>query len=78
MSPNKNFRLDIDDIELIENALRNELKKLADQNLMYSESIIKDELSIQRIEDKMRKIHDLLGKIHNQKIWYRPKNYVGG
>ena len=25
-------------------------------------------------------VRDLLGRIHNQKIWYRPKNaiYVGG
>jgi len=78
MSPNKTFRLDINDIELIKNALRSELKKLADHKLMYSESIMRDELSIQRTENKMRKIHDLLGKIHNQKVWYRPKNYVGG
>ena len=78
MSPNKTFKLDIDDIELIENALRSELKKLTDHKLMYSESIIKDEFSIQKTENKIRKIHDLLGKIHNQKVWYRPKNYVGG
>lgn len=26
-----------------------------------------------------KRVQELLGKIHNQKIWYRPKqNYVGG
>jgi len=30
--------------------------------------------------DTQRKIQKLLGKLHNQKNWYRPKNqiYVGG
>lgn len=47
------------------------------------------ELSIEDIElienslrkmDQTREISDLLGKIHNQKNWYRPKSdsYVSG
>lgn len=53
MSYNKNFELDINDIDLIETALR---------SMPIS-----------------REIHELLGKIHNQKIWYRPKDdYIGG
>ena len=32
-----------------------------------------------RSVDQTREVQDLLGKIHNQKNWYRPKdNYVGG
>jgi hypothetical protein len=53
MSYNRNFDLDIKDIELIEAALR--------------------------AMPVSKEIHELLGKIHNQKIWYRPKGtYVGG
>lgn len=53
MSYNKNFELDIDDIALIEDALRK--------------------------MPMTKEIHELLGKIHNQKVWYRPKNkFVGG
>ena len=31
-------------------------------------------------EDQIRAIHELLGRLHQQKIWYRPKKqvYVGG
>lgn len=54
MSYNKNFELDINDIALIETALR--------------------ALPV------TKEIHELLGKIHNQKTWYRPKSkpYIGG
>jgi hypothetical protein len=54
MSYNKNFELDLNDIALIETALR---------ALPVS-----------------KEVEELLGKIHDQKIFYRPKNkiYVGG
>ena len=49
----------------------------------------KFELSVRDIElieeallkqQQTREVQELLGKIHNQKNWYRPKNaiYVGG
>ena len=49
----------------------------------------KFELSVKDIElieeallkqQQTREVQELLGKIHNQKNWYRPKNaiYVGG
>lgn len=51
--PNTKFELSVNDIELIENALRTIGHK--------------------------KEVQELLGKIHNQKNWYRPKeNYVGG
>jgi hypothetical protein len=28
--------------------------------------------------DTQREINELLGRIHHQKIWYRPKKYIGG
>lgn len=34
----------------------------------------------QQPETVTRRIHDLLGRLHNQKVFYRPKSapYVGG
>jgi len=34
----------------------------------------------QQPEPVTRRIHDLLGRLHNQKVFYRPKSspYVGG
>ena len=54
MSYNKNFELDLNDIALIETALR--------------------------ALPASKEVEELLGKIHDQKIFYRPKNkiYVGG
>lgn len=65
MKPNKTFELDIEDIQLIEESLHLRLNNL----------LIDDD----RSQSKARKIHDLLGHIHNQKNWYRPKKiYVSG
>lgn len=56
--PNTKFELDVEDLDLIETALR---KAKRDEDL-----------------DK-RQIHDLLGRLHNQKVFYRPPGtYVSG
>ena len=53
MSYNENFELDLNDIALIETALRE--------------------------MPASKEVEELLGKIHNQKIWYRPRgNYISG
>ncbi|WP_419739302.1 hypothetical protein [Ruegeria sp.] len=64
---NDMFELSIEDMELIEQALR---------QAMASYSIEANEIN----EDTIRRMHDLLGKLHDQKIFYRPKtgSYVGG
>jgi hypothetical protein len=70
---NTNFELTIDDIDLIEKALHSELQKLS---LTDNETVTNSARTL----EKINKIQDLLGRIHNQKIWYRPKQeiYVGG
>ena len=56
MKPNTNFTLTVQDLELIEDALRARLDT----------------------SDRF-KIIALLGKLHNQKNWYRPKEgYISG
>ncbi len=64
---NDMFELSIEDMELIEQALR---------QAMASFSIEANENN----EDNIRRMHDLLGKLHDQKIFYRPKtgSYIGG
>lgn len=72
---NTTFELSIDDLQLIEEALQRE----------------KSELSAQRIDEacpngavnldgQLKGISELLGRLHNQKVFYRPKSgvYVGG
>jgi hypothetical protein len=56
--PNTQFELDVDDLDLIETALR-KAKREADIDA--------------------REVSELLGRLHNQKEFFRPKGtYVGG
>ncbi len=64
---NTKFELSVDDMDVIEMALR-ERKRALTQS------------SCEKSDDEKRDIHDLLGRLHNQKVFYRPKGsvYVGG
>lgn len=71
MKPNKKFKLSIRDIEIIEDALR---AKAGRRGL----AIAMGETS-QRVKEEMHEIQELLGRLHNQKNWYRPKDkFVSG
>jgi len=71
MKPNTSFELSIRDIEVIESALR---AKAGRRGL----AIAQGDVSIQ-LHEEMNEIQELLGRIHNQKVWYRPKEtWVGG
>ncbi|MEO0357106.1 MAG: hypothetical protein AAF386_02210 [Pseudomonadota bacterium] len=65
-SPNTQFELSVEDLDLIETALRDK----------------KTEASLKSAGecDETRDLHELLGRLHNQKEFYRPKTgaYVGG
>ena len=83
MSYNKNFELDVRDIELIEQGLNLKLSKLSVQRQTHIDSTIVPEAelaSVKEIDQQIQEIRDLLGRIHNQKIWYRPKDrtYISG
>lgn len=71
MKPNLKFELSVNDIDIIETALQNKINRRAQSLLEVDDPIDKREL------EEMR---DLLGRLHQQKNWYRPKNgvYVGG
>ncbi len=69
---NKKFDLSIRDIEIIEQALR---AKAGRRGL----AIANGETSPQ-LREELRELQDLLGRIHDQKVWFRPKDktYVSG
>lgn len=72
MKANTKFNLSIRDIEVIEQALR---AKAGRRGL----AIAQGETS-EKLREEMLEIQDLLGRIHHQKNFYRPKSktYVSG
>lgn len=69
---NKKFNLSIRDIEIIEQALRAKAGR-------RGVAIANGETSPQ-LKEELRELQDLLGRLHSQKVWFRPKNkiYVSG
>lgn len=71
--PNTHFELSVEDIELIETAL---LERKA--SLIGEVADIGDACPV--TTEQVRGIHELLGRLHNQKQFFRPKSdvYVSG
>ncbi|MTI02014.1 hypothetical protein E1297_39030 [Roseibium sp. RKSG952] len=71
---NDMFELSVEDIDLIETSLRRAMASLSHETT--------GELEGERLEreESLRRIQSLLGRLHDQKIFYRPKSgvYVGG
>jgi hypothetical protein len=70
----KSFTLNVRDIELIEDALREKIRVLArillaNGNVRTSES--------ESNEAQLRELTELMGKIHNQKIFYGSVHHTG-
>lgn len=82
---NTSFELTVNDIERIEAALRlhKQAVSLERLELMEANGTSSDAARTERVDAELAAIHDLLGRLHNQKIFYRPTNtdkapYVGG
>jgi hypothetical protein len=73
MKPNTKFDLSVNDIEIIERALR---AKAGRRGM----KILKGEGDFVTLKCEADEIMDLLGRLHQQKTWFRPKKetYVGG
>ncbi len=73
---NSNFELTISDLDLIEASLHIVKRDLS----MDSKNETQEMLPGDGQEESLRKIDDLLGRLHNQKIFYRPSKgtYLGG
>ena len=81
--PNTKFELTVRDVEIIELALQQQMRKLNVRRETSIQSTIKPEWeleSVREIDAELKEIHQLLGRLHNQKNFYRPKDtiYVGG
>lgn len=74
---NDQISLSVEDMELIEEALRREKRALSIRALDTNKS---EMANGEEIDNSVRQIHDLLGRLHNQKVFYRPSNgaYVSG
>ena len=68
---NKTFELTPDELDLIEKALREKQRQLTATSA--------DNMNSEPCE-VLRGTHELLGRLHNQKNFYRPKetSYIGG
>ncbi|MFG5380753.1 hypothetical protein [Yoonia sp. R2-816] len=77
---NRQFELSIADVDLIEEALRARGRELCKMRRALSEENPAHLESIKVIEQDQREGEELLGRLHDQKIFYRPKTsvYVGG
>lgn len=77
---NRSFELTPQDLELIEDALRRSKSELSAQMLDGTAQHDKARDRHDETDGTMRRIHDLLGRLHNQKVFYRPRRgaYVGG
>ncbi|SFE46807.1 hypothetical protein SAMN04488523_107180 [Sulfitobacter brevis] len=73
---NKSFDLTISDIDLIEAALHVTKRELSLERMEGTSAM----LPAKAASDPLRQIDDLLGRLHNQKIFYRPVKspYVSG
>lgn len=82
VKPNKKFELEVEELEIIENCIFREINRLGHQRLTHIDSTIVPEEqleSVREIDLKMKQLHGILGKLHTQKVWYRPpKRYISG
>ena len=74
-SYNREFQLNIEELKTIEDSMIYRLKRLTTRRLT-----VKKDSSKEKIDVEVKHIQELLGKIHNQKEWWRPKNkvYISG
>ena len=81
---NTTFNLDIRDVELIENALNSVITKQSSTMINTAGNKNSEPSSSNcpvKVKSQIDELRDLLGRLHNQKVWYRPKSegtYVGG
>lgn len=79
-SYNRTFQLTIEDVDLIEEALRARGRELCKMRRALSDEDLAGIEAIRVIEQDQRNGEELLGRLHDQKIFYRPKTsiYVSG
>ena len=82
--PNTEFNLGLRDIDLIEDALNLVIARRSSTMSAIAGSSVEnttDISSYREIRQEVADLRDLLGRLHNQKNWYRPQSqaiYVSG
>ena len=82
--PNTEFNLDLRDIDHIENAINSVIARRSSAMSSLTENPGENTTDIsayREIKEEVAELRDLLGRLHNQKNWYRPQNeaiYVSG
>lgn len=75
--PRKEFDITVSEMETIEEALRGQVRQLCKIKRTQSEPNKNAEASdVEQIDARMQEIQSVLGKLHNQKNWYTPPQYV--
>ncbi|WP_299788791.1 hypothetical protein [uncultured Marivita sp.] len=77
---NTKFDLTVEDMELIEDALRTTKRSLNSAVIEQAADPLRPCENTRDVDASMKRINDLLGRLHNQKNFYRPKGgaYIGG
>lgn len=73
------FDIDREELEIIETALRDHARNLYLKSLDDPANPTSTGASAnESVNSRMNEINSVLGKLHNQKIWYNPKEFVPG
>ena len=82
--PNTDFTLGLRDIDLIEDAINTVIARKSSELVRLaavSSEEPTDMTGYRETRKEIEELRDLMGRLHNQKNWYRPKNeavYVSG
>ena len=82
--PNTEFNLGLRDIDLIENAINLVIARRSSAMSALAEDTLEnttDMSAYREIRHEVAELRELLGRLHNQKNWYRPQTdavYVSG
>ena len=82
--PNTEFSLGLRDIDIIEDALNSVIAKRSSTMSLIADNTVENTTDIhsyRKIRQEVADLRDLLGRLHNQKNWYRPLDkaiYVSG
>ena len=82
--PNTEFTLGLRDIDLIEEAINSAIARRSSELASLTAVSLQEPTDMAEYRETRKvvdELRDLLGRLHNQKTWYRPKNeavYVSG
>ena len=82
--PNTEFNLDLRDIDHIESAINSVIARRSSAMSSLTENSAQNTMDIsayREVKQEIAELRDLLGRLHNQKNWYRPQTesvYVSG